>query len=160
MNCYANWSGGFSTAFSWKGLSLNADFSVVGERYMWLNEKYYTMNSNNVLKSNFEKRMLNMWTHPGQVTNIPKFGTPFQFDTSVYENAAFVRLKNLTLSYSFPKRWLEKTGFMEGARIYAIGRNLITFTDFHGYDPEVDSNGTQGTYPNSRQYSFGVELTF
>lgn len=160
MNCYANWSGGFSTAFSWKGFSLNADFSVVGERYMWLNEKYYTMNSNNVLKSNFEKRMLNMWTTPGQVTDVPKFGTPFQFDTSVYENAAFVRLKNLTLSYNFPKRWLEKTGFMEGARIYAIGRNLLTFTDFHGYDPEVDSNGTKGTYPNSRQYSFGVELTF
>lgn len=160
MNAYANWSGGFSTAFTWKGFSLNADFSVVGERYMWLNEKYYTMNSNQVLSSNFEKKMLQMWTHPGQVTDVPKFGTPFNMDTSIYENAAFVRLKNLTLSYNFPKRWIEKTGFMEGARVYAIGRNLLTFTDFHGYDPEVDGNGTQGTYPNSRQYSFGVELTF
>ncbi|MDR1755656.1 MAG: SusC/RagA family TonB-linked outer membrane protein, partial [Culturomica sp.] len=160
MNMYADWSGGFSTSFSWNGLSLAADFSFVGKRYMWLNEKYYTMNSNNAGQSNFETKMLEMWTQPGQITDVPKFGTPFYFDTSVYENASFIRMKNLSLSYTLPRKWLQKTGIMEGARVYATGRNRLTFTDFHGYDPEFDNNGTAGTYPNSRQISMGVELTF
>jgi hypothetical protein len=55
---------------------------------------------------------------------------------------------------------MKKTGFLTGARVYAIGRNLLTFTEYTGYDPEVDSNLQLGNYPNSKQFSFGVELTF
>ena len=55
---------------------------------------------------------------------------------------------------------MQKTGFLSSARVYAIGRNLLTFTEYTGYDPEVDSNLQLGNYPNSKQFSFGVELTF
>ena len=55
---------------------------------------------------------------------------------------------------------MQKTGFLGSARIYAIGRNLLTATPYSGYDPEVDSNLQMGVYPNSRQYTVGVELTF
>ena len=57
---------------------------------------------------------------------------------------------------------MKKSGFLTGARVYAIGRNLLTFTEYTGYDPEVDSNLVQpgNNYPNSRQFVGGVQLTF
>jgi TonB-linked SusC/RagA family outer membrane protein len=157
------WSGGFSTNFSWKNWGLNADFSWIGSHYILVNEYYYTRNPQNQLfSSNFEKRMLNIWTHPGQVTNIPKYGTTFNFDSSSYSNAAFVRMKNITLSYVVPAKILEKTKVVSGLRLYFTGRNLLTFTNFEGYDPEVVGLGnlTKGLYPNSRQYVFGAEIKF
>ena len=162
MDINAPWSGGFSTAFSWKGLGLNVDFSWIGERWIFINERYYTMNPSSLLfKSNFEKKMLNIWTHPGQQTDIPKYGTQYQFDTSTYSNASFLRMKNISLSYTFPKSLIEKSGFLSGFKVYVTGRNLWTVTGFEGYDPEVGySNATQGMYPNSRQIVFGAELVF
>ncbi len=157
----APWSGGFSTAVSWKNFGLNADFSWIGDRYIFVNERYYTRNTYNLLgQSNFEKCMFDIWTEPGQVTDIPKYGTPFYFDTSWYSNAAFLRLKNITLSYTVPASALGwKT--VSGAKVYVTGRNLLTFTNFEGYDPEVGySNGTVGLYPNSRQVVIGAEITF
>ena len=158
----AAWSGGFSTNISWKNWGLNADFSWIGDRYIWLNERYYTRNTYNLLgQSNFETVMKNIWTTPGQVTDIPKYGTPFRFDTSAYSNAAFCRLKNISLSYNVPKKLLDKTKVVSGARVYVTGRNLLTFTKFDGYDPEVGySNGTVGLYPNSRQIVGGIEIQF
>jgi hypothetical protein len=101
-----------------------------------------------------------MLQKPGDVTKISCPDSPMQFDTHLLENASFMRLKNLTISYSLPKSWLEKTGFVEGAKVYFVGRNLLTVTDYQGYDPEVDSNVQLSNYPNTKQFSFGVELAF
>lgn len=127
-----------------------------------MNEFYYTRNASNMLfKSNFEKRMLDIWTHPGQETDIPKYGTTYNWDTSKYSNAAFLRLKNISISYDLPKDLLARTKALTGVKFYVTGRNLLTVTGFEGYDPEVGySNGTTGLYPNSRQVVFGVELLF
>ena len=162
MDNTAAWSGGFSTNFFWKGLGLVADFSWIGERWIFIDERYYTRNPNELLlNSNFEKEMLNIWTHPGQETNIPKYGTPYRADTSIYSNAAFMRLKNLSLSYTFPQELIARSGFLSSFKVFATGRNLWTVTNFEGYDPEVGySNATQGMYPNSRQFVFGTEFTF
>ena len=156
------WSGGFSMNFSYKGLGINADFSWIGNRYIFLNERYYTMNpANQLFQSNFETRMLNIWTKPGDVTDIPKYGTQYYSDTARYSNAAFLRMKNLSVSYTFPKELIKKSGFINGVKIYVTGRNLWTVTGFEGYDPEVGaSNATSGMYPNSRQIVFGAELVF
>ena len=105
--------------------------------------------------------MLDIWQKPGDITDIPRFGTTFNLDTSVYSNASFLRLKNLSISYTCPKGLLEKTKALTGLKVYATARNLWTVTEFEGYDPEVGySNGTQGLYPNSRQIVFGAEITF
>lgn len=162
MNSTAPWSGGFSTNLSWKGFGLVADFSWIGERWIFIDERYYTRNPNDMLQNfNLERKMLDMWTTPGQVTDIPKFGTPYRADTSIYSNASFIRLKNLSLSYTFPEKLIAKSGFLSGLKVYATGRNLWTITGFEGYDPEVGySNATQGMYPNSRQFVFGTEFTF
>lgn len=162
MDTTAPWSGGFSMNFAWKGLSLNADFSWVGERWIFINERYYTTNPTDCLRiGNFERKMLDIWTTPGQETDIPKYGTPYYADTSLYSNASFLRLKNLSLSYTLPKELVKKSGILSNLRFYVTGRNIWTLTQFEGYDPEVGyTNATNGMYPNSQQYVFGVELSF
>lgn len=162
MSSIADWSGGFGTSLQWGNLQVIADFSWVGDRYMWVNEKLFTESTYITIpgSANFAKIMDTIWTEPGQITTIPKKGSPFVLDSSLFSNAAFLRLKNVTVSYNIPGSWFGNGAFIQGARVYAIGRNLLTFTNFIGLDPEYLNNGTQGTYPNSRQYTFGLELSF
>ena len=83
-----------------------------------------------------------------------------QLDDRFLENASFLRLKNVSLSYSLPQEWLRKTHFFTLARVYAQAQNLFTFTGFSGLDPEVASNVYQAQYPASRQFTLGMELSF
>ena len=90
--------------------------------------------------------------------------SPYMPQTVVHswllEDASFLRLKNLMLSYSFPQEWLRKTRFISGVKIYAQAQNLFTFTKFTGLDPEGSSNMYQAQYPMARQFTFGLDLTF
>ena len=81
-------------------------------------------------------------------------------DSRFLENASFLRLKNLMLSYSLPTNLLKKSKFFSSARIYVQAQNLFTFTPFTGLDPESTSNVYKAQYPMSRQYSLGIDLTF
>lgn len=157
---FAPWAGGFSTRFDWKGFSVNADFSFMLGKYIIDNDRYFVENPNFVGQLNQTVEMENMWTTPGQVTNIAAVNSPRYFDTHLLENAPFLRLKNLTVSYNLPQSFLRKTGFIRGLRVFAVGRNLLTATKYQGADPEVDSNLQLGKYPNTRQFSFGAEFTF
>lgn len=157
---YAPVAGGFGTTISWKGISLNADFSYVLGKWTINNDRFFVENPTFAAQMNQTTNMLNMWTTPGQVTDIPAPNSSLQFDSHLIENASFLRLKNITIGYSFPERWMRKTGFIKGARIFAVGRNLLTITKYGGPDPEVDSNLQLGNYPNSKQFTFGAELTF
>ena len=105
--------------------------------------------------------MLNVWTTPGQVTDIPRVGEELHLgdDTGWLENASFVRLKNLTVAYDFPKSLVNRWG-LNGIQLHFTGRNLWTITDFSGYDPEPQSNMIQFQFPNTRQYEFGLEVSF
>lgn len=159
----ADWSGGFGTSLVWGNLQVAADFSWIGERWMFVNETLYTHNVEGAAPGmlHFSTDLNDMWFEPGQETDIPKAATPFNESCDRrYSNAAFLRLKNLTVSYSIPGNWFGNGAFIQGARVYAIGRNLFTITDFLGYDPEHLSNMTQGVFPNTRQYTFGLELSF
>ncbi len=157
---YAPWAGGFNLNFGWKGLSIGGQFSWVLGKYMINNDKYFLMNPNFAATSNQAKEMLNMWTTPGQITDVPGAASSRQFDDTLLENASFLRLKNLQISYQLPSRWIQKSGFLGGVRIFAIGRNLLTVTKYTGYDPESDSNLQLGRYPNSKQFTGGIEITF
>lgn len=97
---------------------------------------------------------------PGDITDIPRHGVYTEFDDRLLEDASFLRLKNLMLSYSFPQEWLRKTRFISGVKIYAQAQNLFTFTKFTGLDPEGSSNMYQAQYPMARQFTFGLDLTF
>jgi hypothetical protein len=83
------------------------------------------------------------------------------------EDASFIRLKTVTLAYSMDQKLLKRIGFTK-ARFYVSGTNLLTITDYSGYDPEVAaftySDATIGTdlsvYPPARMWTFGVDFTF
>ena len=157
---YAPWSGGLNINASWKGLSLNASFAGVFGKYMENYGRYFVENPSFASESNMTKRMMNIWTTPGQITDIPKAGEPIKHDSRWIDNASFVRLKNLQLAYQFPQQMIQKSHVFKGLKVYVSGRNLMTFSNYDGLDPEVDSATASGNYPNSKQYIFGVEFTF
>lgn len=156
---YSPWTGGFGTDLRWKNLSLHADFTWAAEKYMINNDLWFITNNKFATTYNQRVEMLNVWTHPGQVTDIPAVGEDLQFDTRWLENASYVRMKNLTLQYTLPKQWLN-AAHLQNVTLHFTGRNLLTFTDFTGYDPEPESNLVTFFYPNTRQYEFGIEVTF
>ena len=159
-NSIAPWSAGLSTTVAWKGLQLDVQFSGMFDRYMWNNERYLLENPANASATNMTTNMLNMWTKPGDITDVPAANCARQLDTQFLENASFVRLKLLQLSYTLPQKWMNATHFIKGVKVFFTGRNLLTFTGYSGYDPEVNSSVTLGNYPNTRQYSFGAQITF
>ena len=85
------------------------------------------------------------------------------------EDGSYLRVKNITLGYTVPKKWLKYVG-LDNARIYCNIQNLFTITDYSGYDPEVgastaDTNGyvyglDNGRYPSPTVYSFGLNVSF
>ena len=155
---FAPISGGFSLNFCWKGIGLVADFSYVLGKYIVNNDRYFSENPYNFRGFNQSERVLSMWEKEGDVTQVPKYGQVMQFDTHLLENASFLRMKNLTLSYTLPKKLTK--GIFNNVKIYATGRNLLTFTKYLGADPEIDSNLTYGAYPNSKQVNVGLQLAF
>ena len=83
-----------------------------------------------------------------------------QFDTSLLENASFLRLKTFVLGYSLPKKLLKNQNLFKSVSVTLTGRNLLTFTSYEGMDPEVDSNLTLGLPGNTLQVLGGLELKF
>ena len=159
-NRYAPWIGGFGTNFTWKGFSVIADFTWQLGKYMMINDDYFIKNANQGTIYNQSVDMLNVWTHPGQITDIPAYGYDVQFDDHLVSNASFLRMKTLTLQYELPKKWMQATHYIKGVKVFGIARNLFTITSFKGYDPEPDINTVQFNYPNTRQFVIGAELTF
>lgn len=156
---YSPLAGGFGTTLAWKGLSLRADFTWAAGKSMINNDLYFCQNNNFAQTFNQTTKMLDVWTHEGQVTDIPAPGQPLQFDTRWLENAAFLRLKTLTLQYKVANNICKKIG-VSGLGAHFTGRNLLTFTNYTGYDPEPESNVVAFFYPNTRQYEFGIDVSF
>lgn len=157
----APWQGGFGTTISWKGLTLNAQFSWVADRYMFNNDRFFEESNGLYSTYNQSKRMLyDRWKKPGDITDIPRYGITPQMDTRFIEDASFLRLKNIVLSYSLPSSLLEKSKVLSRAKVYVQAQNLFTFTNFSGLDPEGTGNIYAAKYPMSRQFTCGLELTF
>lgn len=81
------------------------------------------------------------------------------------EDASFLRLSNLTLGYTFPRKWIKPWGISK-LRLYFTGSNLFIWTPYSGFDPEVSTKGNNltpgvdfGAYPRSRSFVFGLNLT-
>ena len=156
----APWQGGFGTSLSWQGLSLSAQFAWVADRWMFNNDRFFEESNGLYSTYNQSRRILyEGWKQPGDVTDIPRYGVTPQMDSRFLEDASFLRLKNVMLSYSLPSKMLKKSKFFTSARIYLQAQNLFTFTAFTGIDPEASGNVYQAQYPMSRQYSMGVDLT-
>lgn len=116
---------------------------------------------------NQPKLVLQRWQKPGDIAPVQRFTSSFGSDASfaffnlnisdgIYTDASFVRLKNMSISYTLKKRMVSKLKMMEG-RIYLQGQNLFTITGYKGTDPE-----TQNIYmlPPLRTITAGIQLTF
>ncbi|MCV9387304.1 SusC/RagA family TonB-linked outer membrane protein [Reichenbachiella ulvae] len=123
-------------------------------------------------KSNASTYALDRWTPSDPNTDVPKASSarPYRVSSKYIYDASYVRLKNVTLGYTFPRSMLEKV-FIRSLRVYVSGQNLLTMTDYPGLDPEVgyqnsgsggDGNRNIGldyaSYPNVRAYTFGINL--
>jgi TonB-dependent starch-binding outer membrane protein SusC len=169
-NALPKFFGSVSNTIAIKGFDLNFLFDgVFGNKIFNANRlELEGMNdSKNALTTT-----LTRWTAPGQITNMPRavFGDPNQNNrnsTRWIEDGSFVKLRNVTLGYTF-SNLSKKLPFLEGARIYVSGRNLVTFTNYTGYDPEIGRNAGSnteagvdyGTYPQTKTYVLGINLNF
>ena len=159
-NFNAPWQGGFGTTLAYKGVSLSANFSWVADRWVFNNDRFFEESNGLYSAYNQSKRLLDRWKKPGDISDIPRYGVTPQMDSRFLEDASFMRLKNLMLSYDFPSQLLKKSRCITRARIYLQAQNLFTWTKFSGLDPESTSNIYQAQYPMSRQFSCGVDITF
>ncbi|MBR4805859.1 MAG: TonB-dependent receptor, partial [Bacteroidales bacterium] len=163
---YAPWSAGLQIDFTYKQFSLQAQFSGIFGKYLINNDRYFYTNTNFAYDNRLATELLTkMWTTPGQAD--AKYPNPDYvvnaecFDSRLVENASFVRLKGVTLSYSLDKGTLNRLGgVFTGVRFFVTGRNLLTWTKYSGWDPEQNINLQLAVYPNSKQYAAGVEITF
>lgn len=112
------------------------------------------------------KEVLQSWQNPGDKTNVPRFvfgNTTQSGETSsrFLEDGTFLRLRNVNLSYSLPKKWLSVVG-VDNATVFFNGDNLLVFTKYTGNDPEQGLNGLTNTtdVPNVRTITFGINLSF
>ena len=157
---------------TWKSWTLAADFAWTKGNYKFNNVKYFSENPG--FAPNFDQNIsigaLDFWKQPGDKTKYPSMqymtevmgGDQFAglASSQLIEEASYLRMKNIQLSYTFPKSLISKTNFLKGARVYVGGRNLWTVTDYEGLDPEAGATTTLDDYPNSRQFTFGIELKF
>lgn len=155
-------NGGFSFAGGWRGFSLQADFSYVLGKTLINNDKYFFANPFQNTDSTQHKDVQDFWTPSNTDAKYPDWskGEVMQFDTHLYESADFLRLKNLQVAYTLPKRFLGTQKVVNGFKVAFTARNLFTLTNYSGIDPEVDSNVSLGIVGNSKQFLLGVELTF
>ncbi|WP_299584598.1 TonB-dependent receptor [uncultured Sunxiuqinia sp.] len=148
---------GLNTDLSWKNFDFNMFWQGVGKRDYWISSPFYwgmiSGGTGTVWGLN------NSWTEDNPNAFLPAYksaGKNMQVQTRYLQNAAYGRLKNLTLGYTVPKNITEKIDVSK-ARIYLSGYNLLEITKIPDvFDPEVMT----GTYPMMTSYILGLQVTF
>ncbi len=120
---------------------------------------------------NQSKVVLNRWTPTNKITDIPRSALG-NFDnvrnqSRFVEDGSYVRLKSVTLTYNFNAEKIKRFG-VNKLSFYSTGQNLLTFTSYSGFDPEVNAFGRSatevgidyGTYPQARTITFGLNVEF
>jgi len=113
--------------------------------------------------------LLNRWTSTNTNTDMHKAieNPAVTISDRFVEDGSYLRLKNISLGYTLPKKIISKVK-LQAARIYVSGSNLLTWTNYSGYDPEVSTNGQnsissgmdRGAYPTAKTILGGVSITF
>ncbi|WP_242203160.1 SusC/RagA family TonB-linked outer membrane protein [Aestuariivivens insulae] len=159
--------GGFTTKFSYKGLSLNANFTFVkgGKIYNSTRELFDSSGAYPTYNQMVLPDEWSIWQQPGDYAThpLPYYGgdgSSNKTSSRYLEDGSFLRMRNITLNYSLDPDLVKAIG-LSSASLYISGDNLLTFTGFTGVDPEVGIGGVSGTiYPVSKRVSLGVNLSF
>ncbi|MCW8981832.1 MULTISPECIES: SusC/RagA family TonB-linked outer membrane protein [Altibacter] len=173
----ADKEGGFFSNVNYKGFGLRTDFVFKAGNYINNFVKSNLVSDGVNVQSNQALEAFNYWQRPGDTNVNP---SPIYRDevTEInsdrfLEKGDYIRLRNVTFSYTFPSTSLDRTPF-NSFRIYVQGQNLLTFTEFFG-DPEVGlSSGetisfansvapgeaTLYSYPNTQSFQLGLDVSF
>ena len=162
-------TGGFGTSLSWKNWTLSAFFS-----FCYGND---IINSQRRLRNKMAQMMnlgtdaLDRWRQAGDVTDFPKltYGDAmdnFRPSTFTIEDGSYVRFKDLSISYSLPKQLCSKIK-MKSLAVSATASNLLLWTRYSGFDPEVNTSDTavitgldDGAFPKTRVFGISINATF
>lgn len=161
-------TGGFSNSFTYKGITLTADFygnfgNRIGDTW-----SYYLNDGTYITGANKYASILNAWTTPGQITNVPKvvYGGGSSSSTSSYSSrflyyGDYIRLKNLSIGYDFKNiNYLKKFGI---SKLYLYGRATNVWTKTYDknlpFDPEVPITGfNTEDVPQIKTYTIGLNI--
>lgn len=146
-----------NTSFKWKGIDFFMDWYGVSGRTI---QNTYLSDANNggSLQGKLNGVKVNYWTpfNPSNDFPRPSHNSYVTYQSSLaIQDASYIRLRTLQLGYTIPSM-LTKKANIQKLRVYATCTNLFTFTNFLSYSPEL----TPGAYPESRQYVFGINLSF
>ena len=164
---------GITLDAAWKGIDFRAYFQGVGKRDYWCSGPYMFGTSGGMWQSAAFVEHWDFWRPEGDELGAnldayyprPTFnGNSKNQETSTryLQNAAYIRLKNIQIGYTLPRKWTEKAG-MSSVRIYTSGENLFTLTKMTKiFDPETLSGdwGNGKVYPLLKTYSFGININF
>ena len=159
---------GFGVSAQWKGIDLSVFFQGVGHITRMLSgTSFWGAGGSDMLTVGqiFEEVALNRWTldNPDPNAMYPRLATSKvennqQASTYWQRDCSFIRLKNAEVGYTFPKKWFAKAG-ISNVRLYVSGNNLLTFSKFKLWDPELESvNGEK--YPQMRTVAVGLNVNF
>lgn len=186
-NAYPKFYGGINNTFTYKDfdLSIFLTYSFGNDVFnatKLTNTKTALQNKNVLDIANSSNRWVvvnkkgELITDPQEMADINKGKTVAAVydneigDTYIHswavEDGSYLKLSNITLGYTFPRKMLSKIGISK-LRLYATGSNLLTWTKYTGFDPEVSTMGSGltpgvdfGAYPKSRSFVFGINLAF
>lgn len=166
-----DFQGGIGNSFNYKGFDANIFFQYVVGNDIY-NGGGTFQSSNASFYDNQTVDQLDAWQEPGDITDVPEarlYQNNGGGESSRYlSDGSYLRLKTLTVGYSLPQNILTRLSVRK-LRVYFTGLNLLTFTEYDGWDPEVNtdftaSNITLGTdfyaAPQPKTFEFGVNIGF
>ena len=158
-----DWNFGLNFNADWKGFDFNMFFQGVAGADIF-DATYRT----DVTAGNYPTYMLNRWTGEGTSNKYPILragdNTNWQVSDLYIVDGSYLRLKNISLGYTLP-RSLTRQISIERLRFFVMAENLVTWTKYWGFDPEISSGGKslgidKGVYPQARIWTVGLNLTF
>ena len=164
---FPDYYGGLTNSFSYKGIELNVFFQFSQGNEVYNDAGRFRSTSMNLF-FNQTRDQLNRWQNPGDITDVPQarlFGNNGTAPSSRYvEDASYIRLKTLNLSYNLPSDILGDN--IRSVKVFFRGTNLWTKTDYSGWDPEVNTGAgspiEQGVdflgAPQAKRLTFGLNL--
>lgn len=163
-------TGGFTNSFTYKGFDLSVFFQwSYGNDILNANRLFFESSNNMQRELNQYASYADRWTPENPDSDIPaatQSSSNRVFSSRIIEDGSYLRLKTVTLGYTFPKSMIAKA-HLSNVRLYLAAQNLWTWTSYSGYDPEVSVRNSALTpgldfssYPRAYTISFGVNLGF
>ncbi len=152
---------GMNGYVAWKGFDLGVLVqATAGRKGFWTNNYNKTSNFQTARYAWTEDHLTKPWSIDNRYGGWPQLTASGNQDNQTFwlDDMSYLRLKNVQIGYSFPKRWIKKVG-LDNLRFYMSGENLATYTKYRGIDPEK-SNSDIEAYPIDKSYSFGLNIGF